>query len=156
MSSPERRGSTRIIAVACLIFGMGWLAIGLPFYLRQMDVQRNWPRANAKLLSTSVLEESSPGGKLYKTHFEFDVDTPASPHIAVVEGYRISSDRSKVQAEIARWTPGGSYPVRINPRDPAEIRLDVDRPLRHFFLPIVFAGIATLFFIISAAILFFS
>ena len=66
MSTQERRGSIMVIAVACLIFGMAWLTIGLPFFLRQTNVQRHWARANARLLSASVIEDVTPGGKLYR------------------------------------------------------------------------------------------
>jgi hypothetical protein len=156
MSSPERRGSIKIIAAGCLIFGLAWLTIGLPFFLRQTDVQRHWARANAKLLSASVTEDVTPGGKLYKTHFEFDLETLSSSRLAVVDSYRISPDRDKVEAEVTRWVPGVIYSVRSNPNNPAEIRLDVDRPFRHFFLPILFGGIAAVFFAISAALIFFS
>jgi hypothetical protein len=156
MSNQERRGATRIIATACLIFGMAWLAIGAPFFLRQLDVQRHWPGFNATLRSASVIEDSTPGGKLYKTHFEFNVESPSGPRPAVVEGYRISSDRSKVEAEAERFRPGARYSVRANPHDPAEIRLDVDHPFRHFFLPILFGSIAAIFFVVSAALIFFS
>jgi hypothetical protein len=155
-SKHESHGSIKIIAIACLIFGMAWLAIGLPFFLRQLDVQRHWPRASATLRSASVIENATPNGALYKTHFEFNVDSPTGPHSAVVDGYRISSDRSKVEAEAANCIVGSQYAVRINPQDPSEIRLDVDRPLRHYFIPLIFGSIAVVFFAISGALLFFS
>jgi hypothetical protein len=155
-SNPESRGAIRIIAVACLIFGSAWLAVAAPFFLRQLDVKRHWPQSNAKLRRVAVVEESSSGEKLFKTHFEFSVEAPGGARGAVVDGYRISSDRSKVEAEAARFLPGASYSVRCNPRDSAEIRLDVDRPLRHFFIPITFAGIASIFFVIAGSLVFFS
>jgi hypothetical protein len=152
----ESRGILRVIAAACAIFGVAWLAIAAPFFMRQLDVQRHWPEANALLRSVSVLQDSSGGGNLYKSHFEFDVDTPAGPRSAVIDGYRISSDSGKVQAEAARFQPGVRYSVRRNPNDPTEIRLDVDRPFRHFFLPLTFACIAVLFFGVSGALVLFS
>jgi hypothetical protein len=157
VSNPESRGATRVIAIACLIFGTAWLAIGAPFFFRQLEVQRHWPRVNATLLSASVIEDDpAAGGKLYKTRFEFTLESSSGPRPAIVDGYRISSDRSKVEAEAARFHPGAQYSVRGNPHDLNEIRLDVDNPFRHFFLPLLFGSIATVFFLISASIFFFS
>jgi hypothetical protein len=156
MSNTESRRAAKVIAIACLIFGLAWLAIGAPFFLRQLEVQRYWPRANATLRSAAVMEDSSGGGKLYKTRFEFNVESSSGPRLAVVEGYRISSDRNKVEAEAARFHPGAKYAVRGNPHDPSEIRLDVDKAFRHFFLPMIFGSIALLFFAISTVVILFS
>lgn len=156
MSNPESRGATKVIAIACLIFGAGWLAISAPFFFRQLEVQRHWPRVNATLRSASVIEDPAAGGKLYKTRFEFSVDSSSGSRSSIVDGYRISSDRSKVEAEAARFRPGTQYSVRGNPRDLSEIRLDVDDPFRHFFLPMLFGSIAAVFFLVSASLFFFS
>lgn len=152
----ESRGAIRVIAVACVIFGAAWLAIAAPFFLRQLDVERHWPEAHAVLRSVTIVEDPTSGEKLYKTHFEFNVETAAGTKAAVVDGYRISSNRGKVEAEAARFKPGISYAVRSNPQNSAEIRLDVDHPFRHFFLPITFAGIASIFFVIAGALVFIS
>jgi hypothetical protein len=156
MGNSEAHGATRIIAIACIVFGMAWLAIAAPFFLRQLDVQRHWRQANATLRSSSVVDDSAPGRKLYKTRFEFDVESSSGWRAAVVDGYRISSDRKKVEAEAARWIPGAQLVVRGNPQDSSEIRLDVDKPFRHFFIPIVFGSIATVFFALSGTFIFFS
>jgi hypothetical protein len=141
------------VAIACLLFGLAAIGLGVPFFLKQSRIIREWPKAEAHIHSSEVVEMTMAGTRLFATRFELSFITGDRLNVVTVNAYRQGTDREMVAAAAQRF-PAGSYTVvRYNPVNPSDIRLDTDHPRRYFQIPIAL-GITGLIFVITAAIIF--
>ncbi len=143
-------------AIACLLFGLAAIGLGVPFFLKEYKIVRDWPAAQAHIHGSEVVEMTAAGERLYATRFELSFTTGDRLNVVTVNAYEQGTDRKTVEAAASRY-PAGSYAlVRYNPANPSEIRLDTDQPRRFFRIPIALGITGLIFLITSAIILVFS
>jgi len=142
-----------LAAIACLLFGLAAVGLGVPFFLKQHAIVRDWPAVQAHIHSSEVVEMTAAGGQLYATRFELSFTTGDHLNLVTVNAYEQGTDRRMVEAAARRY-PAGSYAlIRYNPNNPSDIRLDTDQPRRFYRIPFAL-GITGLIFLVTAAIIF--
>jgi hypothetical protein len=142
-----------LVAIACLLFGLAAVGLGVPFFLKQHAIIRDWPAAQAHIHSSEVVEMTAAGGRLFATRFELSFTTGDRLNVVTFNAYEQGADRRMVEAAANRY-PAGSYAlIRYNPGNPYDISLDTDQPRRFFRIPIAL-GITGMIFLVTAAIIF--
>lgn len=141
------------VAIACLLFGVASIALGIPFFLKQHEILATWPKAKAYVHKSEVVEVTTGGDRLYATRFEMSFITGDQIQLVTVNAYRRGADRKVVQAAADRFPAGSWALVRYNPQNPSDVRLDTDHLRRFFQIPIAL-GITGLIFIITSGIVF--
>jgi hypothetical protein len=141
------------VGAACLLFGIASIALGIPFFLTEYRVVRDWPKTQGHVHKSEVVEMTSEGARVYATRFEISFVTGRQLQLVTVNAYRQGADPASVKSAAARFPEGSFVTIRYNPTNPADIRLDTDHPRRFFQIPIAL-GITGVIFIISSAIVF--
>ena len=89
-----------------------------------------WPTAEATVTAASIeAHRTSDGTPSYQLAIEFNHDAgPQSAHAAGRSLYT-SSSYPWIVKRLERFPVGSKHSVRVNPRDPADIRFDTESPL---------------------------
>ena len=130
------------VGIGLIVFGLVWASgFGLLHFraLAKAKASESWPSAMGRIAASEVRVEEST---------DRDSTTWYNPVVAYrytvggreFEGARLrfgnyrQSTRKKAEAMLARYSAGGSVPVRYNPADPAESVLETTTPGPIYFV----------------------
>jgi hypothetical protein len=151
--SSEKRGTLRLVAAANFIFCGLFVVFSLPFFWRQVQVLRNWPEADAQVLRSEVVTESSTGhDQLYRAKLQVLFTVGGNP----VTSDLTSFESTNYEATLRRTEqfPAGSHrAVRYDPANPAQARIGAGWNRTYFALPIIVLSMAALFAFVGAVFL---
>jgi Protein of unknown function (DUF3592) len=148
------RATISVFAIAAFLFGVASIALGIPFFIKQSAVVRNWPTAMASVRTSEIVQITQGGQKLWATRFEMNFDANGQNVVTIVNGYRQSALRDNLVEAAGRYPVGSTHLIRYDPNNPSEIRLDTDQPRRYYQLPIALAITGIIFIAISLALFY--
>lgn len=148
---PETTAGMKVVAMGCVIIFLVFTALSTPFYLRQRDVLKNWPRTDAKVLAADVMDVP---GKRWTYTARFLVQYRLNDSIVsttVNSGYG-DRFRSRAQAWIDRFPIGTTVSIAYNPLNPTQVRLDPGYNRYFFAAPLFITEVGLLFAFIAVVL----
>ena len=144
----RRRGrSSTFAALLFLVFGAGFLAgAGFAYYYIVVRPQ-SWPRADAIIVSSRVVNPTSPSQHQPEIVFRIERDGP--PRDVTVTASWSSSSYESVRAYVDRFPAGTVVPVAINPADASDIRHELGASLLNLLLPGILGAFGLIFTIVG-------
>jgi hypothetical protein len=151
----ETAAAMKVIAMGCTIIFLVFLGLSVPFYLRQREVLKTWPRTEAKVLAANV--STAPGKRsTYTARFLVQYRLGDSVLSTTVDSGYGDRLRSHAQAMVDRFPAGSSVTVAYNPLDATQVRLNPGYNRYFFAAPLfitevglVFAGIAAVLYLVA-------
>lgn len=120
---PETSAALKVIAFGCGIIFLVFLGLSAPFYMRQRQVLKNWPRTEAKVLVADVV--AVPGKRsTYIARFFVEYRLGDAVLSATATSGYGDRFRSRAQSWADRFPVGGTVPIAYDPLNPTNIRLD--------------------------------
>jgi|SRR5580700_2819555 hypothetical protein len=151
--SSERRGTLRLIAAANFIFAGLFVIFSLPFFWRQMQVVRNWPEADAQVLRSEVVTESSTGhDQLYRAKLQVLYTVGGKPMTSDLTSFESSNYEATLQ-RTQKFPVGSHHAVRYDPANPTQARVGAGWNRTYFALPIIVLSMAVVFAFAGAVFL---
>ena len=149
----QKRGTLQVIGVACLIFCVLMIAMGLPFFVRQLNVLRTWPATDAQVLrSDVVVERLSQHEQWYSAKLGILYTVDGKPLITDLTSFE-DRNYAKTLAHAEEFPVGSHHEIRYDPHDPTLARVGAGWNTRFFALPLAVFLTAGVFGL-AAAILF--
>ena len=139
IASGSKHAGSIFTAVGLILLAVGgWLGS------RQYTILTAWPTVEATVTRSRVVRSFGRRGAHYRAEMQFrytvdgkTFDTPSDP------GYS-TSDYLGMKKMADDFAPGTRHPIRYNPADPNDIRMNAGYTLGFFLLPTVFAGLGVL------------
>ena len=151
--SSEKRGTLRLIAAANFIFCGLFVVFSLPFFWRQAQVLRNWPEADAQVLRSEVVTESSAGHEqLYRAKLQVLFTVGGNPVASDLTSFESTNYEATLQ-RTQQFPVGSHHAVRYDPASPAQARIGAGWNRTYFALPIIVLSMATVFAFVGAVFL---
>ena len=139
------RNAVRPVGSIFTAVGLILLAVGGWLGNRQYAILTAWPTVEATVTRSRVVRYYGRHGATYQAEMQFrytvdgkTFDTPSGP------GYS-TSNYLGMKRMADRFAPGTRHPIRYNPADPNDIRMNAGYTFGFFFLPTLFAGLGVLF-----------
>ena len=149
----EKRGTLRLIAAANFIFCSLFVVFSLPFFWRQVQVLRNWPEADAQVLRSEVVTESSTGhAQLYRAKLQVLYTVSGDPVTSDLTSFESTNYEATLQ-RTQQFPVGSHHAVRYDPANPAQARIGAGWNRTYFALPIIVLLMAVLFAFAGAVLL---
>jgi hypothetical protein len=152
----ETSAALKVVALGCTIIFLVFLGISAPFYFRQRDVLKNWPRTEGKIIAADVVTLPGKPGTTYMARFlvqyRFEDSVVSS---TVTSGY---GDRFRSQAEkwLKQFPEGKTVTIAYNPLQPTDVRMNPGYNRFFFAVPLfitemglIFLGIAIVLYVIA-------
>lgn len=147
------RTTLRVIAIAALIFFLVGLLFAVPPFIEQLKVLRNWPSTDAVVVRSQVVSLTTASGeKLYDSVLTLSYEIGGRPYLREVGSIHQSTSYERKRKQAERFPAGSRIPIRYNPRDPDDIRIQAGFN-RHFFaVPIFIAGASSIFGVLALVV----
>jgi hypothetical protein len=151
--SSEKRGTLQLIAATNFIFAGLFVIFSLPFFWRQMQVVRNWPEADAQVLRSEVVTESSTGhDQLYRAKLQVLYTVGGNPVTSDLTSFESTNYEATLQ-QTQQFHVGSHHAVRYDPANPAQARIGAAWNRTYFALPIIVLSMAAVFAFVGAVFL---
>lgn len=149
----QRRGTLQVIAVANLIICVLMVIFSAPFFLRQIEVLRTWPTAQAQILrSDVVVERISEHEQFYSARLGLLYTVNGKPITTELTSFQ-DHNYAKTRESADQFPVGSWHEIRYSPSDPQQARIGAGWNARFFALPLTVAGAGVVFGVIAAALL---
>jgi hypothetical protein len=149
----DKRGTLQFLGVANLILCGFFIFFSLPFFLRQSQVLRSWPIADAQVLRSDVVSQPAAGhDQLYTAKLQILYTVGGKPITAELTSFE-SSNYEATQTRVREFPVGSHHPVRYDPHNPSQARIGAEWSARFFAVPLIIASMGIFFAI--AALAFF-
>ena len=128
-SRSARAGFLLAVAAVLLLTGGVLLRAGLPALL---DARRAaaFPALPAVVVSSTLEPRSGEHGAVYAASVTLRYQVGSAEHVASAPLRAATATPSRDEAESWRPSPGSNLRVRVNPDNPADVRLDDAPPMR--------------------------
>lgn len=148
---PSQRDNPAALLLVGAFFGLpgGALCIGAAYMgINNYAATQTWPTADATVTRSNIeVTRHRDGMPVYRLGVEFDYERNHHAEHAGGQSIYVSGSYPWIVQRLERFPVGSRHQVRINPRDPADVRFDLESPLLNW-LPT--AGVGLLGFIFSA------
>lgn len=151
--TPVPRQGTGKSAIRALVFvtiiGVAFLASAVWAAHYQYTVLKTWPTAEATVARSEVVSfRDSKGTRMYRVELGLRYAVNRKEYLTPVPSDISSSSHQKMRRRAEEYAPGTRLPIRFNPADPNDIRLNVGYNVGFFALPLIFTGVGL---VVSAA-----
>jgi len=151
--SSEKRGTLRLVAAANFIFFGLFVVFSLPFFWRQVQVLRNWPEADAQVLRSEVVTESSAGHEqLYRAKLQVLYTVGGNPVTSDLTSFESTNYEATLQ-RTQQFPVGSHHAVRYEPANPVQARIGAGWNRTYFALPLIVLSMAAVFAFAGAVLL---
>ena len=148
----QRRGGLKLVAFACLIVGVLFPMFSIPLFWEQIRILRSWPETQGQVLRNDIVTNPSGShGQLYSAQLQLSYLADRQ-WMTVEFTTGQSSNYAETARSAAQFPPGSRHPVRYDPKNPAEARIDASWTWRFFLLPLVALGVGVLFVLLGAGL----
>ena len=130
-----------------LIVGHGLLAGGPDWYHNQVRLPQSWPRVEAVVTSSQVINPRNPGQ--YKPEIVFQLADGTGRQVAVRPSWD-SSSYTLVKGHVDRYPAGSHLDVAVNPADRNDVRYELGPTLTNMIGPVVLGTMGLLFSSVGA------
>jgi len=108
--------------------GVGLIGVGVHLVRKEVGAMITWPRVDAVVVSSRVVEGSSTGGRgpVYSPGLKLKYTVAGKEYIldAEMSGWATSSHASSEEI-VDEYPPGSHHMVPYNPADPNEVRMQL-------------------------------
>jgi hypothetical protein len=150
--SDEKRGTLRLIAAANFIFAGLFVIFSFPFFWRQVQVVRNWPEADAQVLRSEVVSESTGHEQLYRAKLQVRFTVGGNPVTSDLTSFESTNYEATLQ-RTQQFPVGSHRAVRYDPANPAQARIGAGWNRAYFALPLIVLTMAAVFGFAGAVLL---
>lgn len=152
---PETTAALKVIAMGCVIVFLVFVGLSVPFFLRQREVLRSWPRTEGTVLASDVVAVTGKHST-YTARFLVQYRLGDAVFSTTVNPGYGDRFRSRAQSWIDRFPEGSTVSLAYNPLNPAQVRLNPGYN-RYFFaaplfiteIGLAFAAIALVLYAIA-------
>jgi len=123
--------------------GVGLIGVGVHLVRKEVGAMITWPRVDAVVVSSRVVEGSSTGssrgsGPVYSPGLKLKYTVAGKEYIrdAGMSGWATSSHASSEEI-VDKYPPGSHHMVPYNPADPNEVRMQLGGYLDTFSGPLI-------------------
>ena len=148
----EKRGTLRVIAAANFIFAALFLIFSLPFFWRQWEVLRHWPKTDAQVLRSEVVAQPTGHENLYRARLQVHYTVGGQPITSDLTSFE-SNNYEATLRRTEQFPVGSHHAVRYDPAHPAQARLGAGWNRTFFALPLMVAAMAVFFTFLGAVFL---
>lgn len=143
----------KFLALACLLLAIACLIIAAPYYRQQYRILRTWPAVEGTVANSAIVPYAdSSGGSLYAAQLEFSYRVNDRDYAGVYEFPHLSTHYERKKKQLAPFPPGSRHPIRYNPADPTDIRIQAGYNVHFFVVPVFITGVGLIFVIVAAAL----
>ena len=141
---------------------IGWFlgSIGIVFLLiaggvgyRRVQIIQTWPEVSGEVTRSRVTSYYSKGTRMYEVDLEFRYRIDGFEHVNPAPSNYATSSAGGMKAKAARYPVGSMHPIKVNPRDPDDIRLSEGYTFGVFFLPLIFGVLGSILTVLGAVVL---
>ncbi len=144
----------RVIAVAFLVFFLGFVLLATPSFWAQYKILRGWPAVEGTVISSDVLTlPTTDGGELYDIEVRFVYVVNGGWVQGLIHSNHESTNRARKEKQAAQFVRGNRYPLRFNPAEPRDIRAQVGWNVHFFAVPIFIVGVGAIFGVVGVVLL---
>jgi uncharacterized protein DUF3592 len=138
-------------ALLFLVIGLGLVAAaGFAYYYMVLRPQ-SWPRSDALVVSSRVVNPTSPSQ--HQPEIVFRVERDGQTRDVTVTAAWSSSSYDSVRAYIDRFPAGAIVPVAINPADASDLRYELGASLLNLLVPGILGTLGLVFTVVGLATL---
>lgn len=135
--------------IGYIFIPIGIVAIGVAVWLAEQrrEVLRSWPETQAQVTHSELTyTRSRSGSSMYSAVYVFRYTANGTEYMARDgPGYSTSS-YSSMEEKVKKYAPGTRHPIRYNPANPQEIRIEAGYNLTTFGIPLGVAAGGLVFF----------
>jgi hypothetical protein len=131
------------------VFAIILFAYAAPIFVQQNKVLREWPRAEAEVVSSRVVEHVTRDEPLYAGELLLVFPVDGRPVTAEYVFPHESTSRERKQKQVGRYPAGSRQTVSYNPADPTDIRLAPGYSVDFFVVPVFLAGTSVIFLLLA-------
>ena len=141
---------------------IGWFlgSVGIIFLLvaggvgyRRVQIIQTWPEVSGEVTRSRVNSYYSKGTRMYEVDLEFRYRIDGFEHVNPAPSNYATSSAGGMKAKAARYPVGSLHPIKVNPRDPDDIRLSEGYTFGVFFLPLIFGLLGSILTVVGAVVL---
>jgi hypothetical protein len=148
---PSPRENPAALLLVGAFFGLPGLAlcIGAAYMgLNNYAATQTWPTADATVTRSNIeVTRDRDGMPVYRLGVDFDYERDHQAEHAGGQSIYVSGSYPWIIQRLERFPVGSRHQVRVNPRDPADVRFDLESPLLNW---VPTAGVGLMGFIFSA------
>jgi len=149
----EKHGTLRVIAAANFIFAALFLIFSVPFFWRQAQVLRNWPKTDAQVLRSEVVSGPQSGHEiLYRAKLEVLYTVSGQPVTSELTSFE-STNYEATLKRTEQFPVGSHHAVRYDPANPSRARIGAGWNRNYFALPLIVLAMTALFAFAGAVFL---
>ncbi len=137
---------TRIIGYIFLPIGIVILAVAVWLAEQRREILKTWPEVQAEVTHSELTySRSRSGSSMYSAQYVFRYTANGREYITRDgPGYSTSS-YSSMEGKAKQYAPGTRHPIRYNPANPQEIRIEAGYNLSTFGIPLMVAAMGLVF-----------
>ena len=134
------------MALASTVVGLTLLALAGWFGSRQYTILKSWRCAEATVTRSQVHRFfSKQGNPLYQASVEFQYTVDGRTFKATSDPGDFTPDYDAMKRMADAYAPGTRHPIRYNPADPNDIRMNAGYNLNFFGVPALLGGVGLWF-----------
>ncbi len=136
----------RFIGSIFVPIGIVLLGVAVWLFEQRREILDTWPETQAEVTHSELTyERSRSGSSMYSAVYVFRYTVQGREYTAKDgPGYSTSSYSSMAE-KVQKYAPGTRHPIRYNPANPAEIRIEAGYNLSTFGIPLMVAAMGLVF-----------
>ncbi len=137
----------RILGYIFIPIGIILLGVAAWLFEQRREILNSWPETQAEVTHSEITySRSKSGGSMYSAVYVFRYHVKGRDYITKDgPGYSTSS-YSSMEEKVKKYAPETRHPIRYNPSNPEEIRIEAGYNLTTFGIPLGVAAMGLVFF----------
>jgi hypothetical protein len=137
-------------AAAFAIFALVTIGYAGIFAAQQRHILRTWPRAEATIVESRVVEHTSDSGPLYGTELRLAFSAAGRPAMGNFIFPHESTSRERKEKQAEQYAVGSRQTIVYDPENPSRVLVRPGYNVEFFVVPVFVAGVGGIFAIIAA------
>ncbi len=137
---------TRIIGYIFIPIGLVLLGVAAWLFEQRREILNTWPETQAEVMHSELTySRSKSGSTMFSAVYVFRYQVHGREYVTEDgPGYSTSSSSSMAE-KVQQYTSGTRHPIRYNPANPEEIRIEAGYNLTTFGIPLMVAAMGLVF-----------
>lgn len=135
-----------------LLFALVLLCYSAFFYAQQYRILRDWPRTEAIVIDSRVVEHATADGPLYSTQLRFSFAASGKPVMGDYVFPHASTHRAPKEKQASEYAVGSRHTIAYDPADPSNVRIRPGYNVEFFVVPVFVTGLAAIFAVVGGGL----
>jgi hypothetical protein len=136
----------RTVGYVFLPIGIILLGVAAWFFEQRREILNTWPETQAEVTHSEITySRSKSGGSMYSAVYVFRYHVKGRDYITKDDPGYSTSSYSSMEEKVQKYAPGTRHPIRYNPANPEEIRIEAGYNLSTFGIPLGVAAMGLVF-----------